>query len=111
MGEHGIQETKEMLDFIIAMGNGYGKAVEDGEWTASDLTHFMDALLKVPAALANMDLIPVELGDLEEAELQELKDHVVEEFDIPQDDVEEVIEMALGIGLDIYDLIQKIREL
>ena len=110
-GEYGIQETKEVVGFIVELGNGIGKAREDGDWSASDLVYFMDALLAVPAAFQGIDKVPMEVKDLDEAEMKELSDYVVEEFDIPQDKIEEVIEDAIHIAWKVWELVKKIRNL
>ena len=109
--EVGIKETKEMIGFIVELGNGVGKSLEDGEWNVTDFVHFMDALMMAPAAFQGMNQIPAEFGDLSEAEIKELVDYVVEEFDIPQDQIEVVIERAIDIAWDIYELIKMIGQM
>lgn len=109
--EYGIKETKEVVGFAVELANGVGKSLEDGKWDIGDFVHFMDALMMAPAAIQGITSVPAELGDLSQPEIQEISDYVIEEFDIPQDEVEGVVEDAIKIGWDIYYLIKRIGEL
>ena len=106
-----IKETKEMVSFVVCLAEGAALSLEDGKLTPLDFAHFVEALTKAPAAFSGVATIPSELTDLSQEELEELKTQITEEFDIPQDEIEAVIEKALSIGVQIADLIQDIRDL
>lgn len=104
-----IKETKEAVGFIVAIANGVGKALQDGKINLADFGCFMDAFLKAPAAFSGASEIPAELADMDSAEREGLKQYIFEEFDIPQDKVEGIVEDALDISNRIFGLIEKIR--
>ena len=103
--EYGIKETKEVVGFIISLGEGIALAIEDG-LGLDDIVHFMEALMRAPTAFAGMDLVPAELKDLSPEEAQELKDYIAEDFDIPNDKLEDTIERALQLAVDLYEFIK-----
>ena len=103
--EYGIEETKEMVGFVISLGEGVAKAVEDG-FSLDDIVYFLEALTRAPAAFENMAAIPSELKDLSGEEAQALKDYIAEDFDIPNDKLEDVIERALQLAADLYEFLR-----
>lgn len=103
-----IKETQELLGFVIAIGNAAGKSAEDGRVGFDDLMHFFDAYRKASPAFAGISGVPAELKDLDAAEAQALKDYVEEEFDIPQDVVEAVVERGISIAIDMVRLVAEL---
>jgi len=106
-----IKETKEMIKFVCAIANGAGNALEDGEVGWEDAMFIMDGLLSAPAAFDGADNIPAELADLSEAEVDELIECINEELDLPQDEIEGVLEDMLAVGVELFDLILRIKGL
>ena len=107
----GIKETKEMLGFVLSIGNALGASLEDGEVTIGDLTEFVAPLLEAGDAFAGAVSIPAELADLTEEERTELLTYAKEKFSIPEDNVEDVVECGFDTVVQIYELVQKIRAL
>jgi hypothetical protein len=103
----GIQETKDVISAGIAFGEGLGKALEDGAIGVGDIGHFIEVVVRLPEALEGINEVPVELKDLDEAELAELVTFIGEEFDIPQDEVEAKIEDTLIFMLELYRYLDK----
>jgi len=103
----GIKETKELIKFASDLGEGIGKSLEDNKWTIGDIYNFVPAAQSAFAGIGGVDQVLEELKDLDEAEKEELKDYVVEEFDIPQDEAEEYVEKAISIALDIWFFVKK----
>lgn len=97
----GIKETKEVVAFAVALGNGLGNALEDGDIDFADVVDFVGVIRTVGDAFEGLSELPGELSDLSEVEYQELKAYVEDEFDIPQDMVEGVVEQAFDIGLKV----------
>jgi len=106
----GIKETKDVLACIISLANGMGKSLEDGKLSMTDIGYFLDMFMGIPAAIENISEVPEEIKDLSEEELRELKEMVVDEFDIPQDEAEEIIETALGLGIEFFEFVQRLRD-
>lgn len=107
----GIKETKEMLGFVLSIGNGLGLSLEDGEMTITDLTEFVAPLLEAADAFSNAVDIPAELADLSEEERVELLAYAKEKFSIPEDHIEDVVECGFDTIVQICELVQKIRAL
>lgn len=105
----GIQETKELLRFVLALGNAAGQAARDGKIDVSDLAYFVSALTKIGPALDKIDLVPKELADLSEAEREELLAFFRSEFDIPQDRLEAIIELLFSITLSFARLLAMLK--
>jgi hypothetical protein len=89
-----IKETKELLRAILSFGSASGKAWEDKKFDWSEVTLFIQPLTMLPAALQGVSEIPAEWKDMDAAERDELM-KVCDEFDIPQENVEEIVEKAL----------------
>ena len=104
----GIEETKDLAKFIVELAEGGAKALEDKKFSLSDIQHFVSAVGALPAAIAGIGQIPAELKDMDVLERQELVDFIKAEFDIPQDNVEEIAEAALDVCIDIFKLVMKI---
>lgn len=100
-----MKELKELLAFIIGLGNAVGASLEDGKFELSELGLLMLPLTKAPAAFSDMKLIPAELASLTDAQKAELLEYVKTEFDIPEDKVEELIENVLKAGLALYGVV------
>lgn len=105
----GIQETKEMLGFILGLGNALGESLEDGELSITDLPAFVSPLLNAGAAFTGASEIPKELIDLDDAERVELIAYAKETLDIPENCIEDVIECGFDTLAQIHLLVQKIR--
>jgi hypothetical protein len=105
----GIKETKEIIGFILKIANAFGLSLEDGKISLGDLTNFMEPVLEASDAIANADQIPLEICDLDAEERTELLAYAKETFDIPQDDIEEIVECAFDILVQFHILIQKTK--
>ena len=91
------QDAEQILGFAIDIAN----AASDGfQW--SDL----GVLIKAPEAISGWDAGISDLKALVETDSgrQEIEDYVVENFDIPDDVLEEKIEKSLAWAFATYDL-------
>ena len=74
----GIKETLEVLDFILDLTGGFYKSIKnDGKFTAEDIANFLPALVSLPAAIEGFSLVLPELKDLNDAEMEQIKDKVI----------------------------------
>ena len=105
----GIDELTDVVDFGIAFGNAHGKVMEDGKFSWSEVTEYIPALTKLPAAVSGIEQVDDEIKDLDEQEMEFLKQHVQEKFDIPAEHVEEVIEDAFAMVLSIVRFAVKLK--
>lgn len=108
-GEIGIEETKDILAFVMSLGNAVGQSLDDGRMDITDLGNFLQVLTSAPEAISGSSQIAGELKDLSESEKEELLEFVKEEFDIPQDGLEEKIEKYLDLGARLVDVFLDFR--
>lgn len=98
-----LKDTKEALIFVFALVKAIDESLKnDGKFTLGDVPNFLNALLAVKAAFEDIDMIPVEFENLTEEQAIELKAFVGSQFDISDDKVEEAIEDAISVILDIW---------
>ena len=81
--ERGIQQTKELLDFIFSLIGAIKESTKDGEFTWSDGLNFIEPLKKIAPAIDDIErdnsLTHEEiLKNLYEIK-QQLEDHQLEE--------------------------------
>ena len=98
----GMTETKDALKFAFALVEGIQNAEADGKFNMSDLPGFMPALLDLPAAVAGAEKIPLEFKGMDVNEATELKQWVKDTYSIPDDKLEQTIENAFAIIIDIW---------
>ena len=103
----GIQETKEMVGFLISLGEGIAESLEDGKISLGDLGNFLDAAKAVLPAIGGVNQVGAELLDLTDEEKADLSDYIEEEFDLDNTQVEAILEEGLGIALEILQFVDK----
>jgi len=110
----GIKDLKELIGLGLHIGMGYANSIKDGKWTAGDFFNFIPAVTCIPNAVDGFDNVAKQLLDVDETEKEELKKFVEDEFNIPNDNIEQAIEKGLLMGItivqgskEIYDLIKE----
>lgn len=95
------KDTVELIIFQGKLFTGVGLAIADGKLTFSDALHFKDALTS--ALPAYMGINNVKLSDLEDADNRaEMVAIFSAEFDIPQENIESLVEEGLELALRNY---------
>ena len=115
----GIEDTKQLLDFIFSLAEAVKKSAADGEFSWSDGLNFIDPLKKIGPAIDDIDNVIPEVMDLDASEWNELVDFCQEKFDFITEstedgeevDVESKIEDALNAGVELLRLTQIIKAL
>lgn len=112
----GIEDTKELLDFIFSLAEAVKKSAADGKFSWSDGLNFIEPLKKIAPAIDDIENVIPEVMDLDASEWNELVDYCQEKFDFitENDDGEEVnvedkIEDALNAGIELLRLTQIIK--
>lgn len=100
-----IKETKEAVLCIINFANAAGASLEDGKLDLTDALKFWPAIVSLKAAVEGADKIPMEFAAMNDADRDELKQYVVDNFDIPEDKIELIIEQALSAILALWSLL------
>jgi len=96
MGIHSIKETKDAMEFLLALHNGVQVSMEDGKINFFDLPNLVKPMLKLSAAMEGMKSIPAELSELDADEVAEIKEMFKSQFDLADDVLEAKIEEGLG---------------
>lgn len=106
-----IKDLKEFILFGINVGNGWGKAMEDGKLSFTDIQYLLPVLTSAGAAFDGFGNVLPQFKDMDVAELAEIKVFIGEKLDIPQDNIERLIEAGLNMAINIYTGAKEIMEL
>jgi len=109
MGEEkGIKELKELVVFFAEVGSAADKASKDGlGW--DDAGHFVPALMAAPKAFDGLEEAKMEAKDLSESEMAEIKQALAEKLDLVDDQLEVLVEKALGVIVNMYGIYKEIQ--
>ena len=109
MSNYGTKETVEFLDFCFDLADATERSLEDdGKINLFDAPKYGRAMLGAPAAFGGIQLVPKELGDLQPDEREFVMDHARKRFDIPNDELEVLIENTLSSGWAFADNLRQI---
>ena len=106
----GIKELKELIKFVIELGEAVELGLEDKKFEIAELALLMGPLMQIGTAFEGMDKLGGELKDLSEAESLELVSFVKDELDLKADNTEEIIEAALELGVKIYGFVKMFKK-
>ena len=101
-----LKETKEALKFLLSFGNAVGASLADGRIGWADAFNFIGTLKTVQPAFAGASNIPAEIAAITEAQKEELKQFIKDEFDIPQDSLEPLIEKGLSVAVELTEIVK-----
>lgn len=104
-----MNELKEALSFIFLLASAIEKSLEDGKASLSDVPNFISPFIKAYAAFNGFNNIKAEIASMDDAKKAELLEWAKKEFDLSNDEVEQKIEYAMGIILNLAQLIFKIK--
>lgn len=105
----GIKETKEALECICALANAFDKALSDGQMTLTDAMEFLPVLVQLPAALSGISDVKREAADYSPEEIQALSALVKARLDLRNDAVEQGIEYAIEVVLNLAKLLASMK--
>lgn len=108
-GEHGIQQTKEVLFFIFSFSQAVNKSMADGEFNWYDAKNFIEPLQAMVDAFDDIGSVVPEISDLSPEEMNELVAYVKENFDIEDDALEQRIEDAIDTGVEMIKLFTTLK--
>ena len=108
--ERGIQETKELLEFVFSLAVAIKKSNADGEFNWRDGLNFIEPLKRLGPAIDNIEDIIPEVQDLDADEWNELVDFVSSKWDLntedSENDISERIEDGLNAGIELIRMTQ-----
>ena len=103
--KRGIEETKDILDFVFSFVEAVGKAKKDGEMSWSDARYFIDPVKKLFEAVDDIEEVLPEIEDLDDAEYDELVAYVKEKWDYDEENLDWVVDTAIEAGRGVLTLI------
>jgi len=102
-----MKELKEFLGFFIGMLNWAGNSLADGKIDWTEKLGLGSKLVDAVKALKGINKIKEEWLSLTSADLEDLHDWINEEFDIPQEMVEEFLEDFVELIFRIIPMYSK----
>lgn len=106
----GTEKLKALIAFSLGLAKQVSTSLSDGfQWT--DLFSFGDDLLDAVRVAKSFPEVVKEFKDLDATERKELVDYFAVEFDIPNDQIESMIEKALAQALNLIGLIEDFKKL
>ena len=103
--KRGIEETKDILDFVFSFVEAVGKAKKDGEMSWSDARYFIAPVKKLFEAVDDIEEVLPEIEDLDEAEYDQLVEYVKEKWDYEEENLDWVVDTAIEAGRGVLTLI------
>ena len=101
----GIEETKDILDFMFSFVEAVGKAKADGEMSWSDARYFIDPVKKLFEAVDDIEEVLPEIEDLSEEEYDQLVEYVKEKWNYDEENLDWVVDTAIEAGRGVLTLI------
>ena len=108
--KRGIEETKELLEFVFSLAEAIKKSNADGEFNWRDGLNFIEPLKRLGPAIDNIEEIVPEVADLDSEEWTELVEFVSSRWDLDtgdaDDDISDRIEDGLNAGIELVRMTQ-----
>lgn len=102
------KETKEVVEFLLSLGQAGALAAHDGEITLLDAQYFFESVRRIGPALGDISKITDELAAWTDADTEEMK-ALADEFDIPQDNIEAIVRDAIKIAAPLVEFLARFR--
>ena len=103
--KRGIEEIKDVLDFMFSFIEAVGKARADGEMSWGDARHFIDPVRKLFDAVEDIEEVLPEIEDLDESEYDELVEYVKNKWDYDEENLDWVVDTAIEAGKSILMMV------
>ena len=101
----GIEETKDILDFMFSFVEAVGKARKDGEMSRSDARYFIDPVTKLFEAVEDIDEVLPEIEDLSEEEYDQLVEYVRDKWDYDEENLDWIVDTAIEAGKSVLMMV------
>lgn len=99
-----VKESKEVVQFMVAMVKASADVLADGKVNVSDMFAMFEGLRRAPAAVEGVNLVPQEFMDMTEVEKGELLAEVAK-LDLPDDVAEQWAERVLKTAVVVAALV------
>lgn len=108
---YGTKETAEILQFLGAFATTTGDVAADGKVSLLELLKYVNLWPVIAPAVEGAPTALLELGDLDTAERNELKQVFGDALKLDKPVTEELLEEGADLGLHIVQFIFKVKEL
>lgn len=109
--EFGIEETIDLVDSLVKLANAVKVSMADGKFSALDAFNFTGAVVSLPSALTGLNMVPAELSNLDDEEIQTIVNVVRDTLEYATDEtIQLIIQKALVVGLGIKDIVELIKD-
>jgi len=106
----GIKESKELVEFIGALASAGDKATRDG-LGYEDIALFIGPLMLAAEAFKGLEDAKLEIGELDDAEIAELREAFAAKLDLVDDQLEGLVEDGLAAAANVYSIYKKVKSL
>lgn len=105
-----MKESKEILRFFLAGCEAVAVSLENGKLDFKDVFNFWEPMTLAEDAFDDFTKAGAEMMNATPEEMEVMKKMAEEEFDIPQDDFEEIFELVVKSSLDLFIVVKKLRD-
>lgn len=99
--EIGIKQLKKSLTVLAKITGAIDKALEDGKVNIAEGIGIAFKAVDLIGVIKNLKQARAELADLTEPEASELTEHFAKEFDLLNDEAEQMVEVVIDLALQI----------
>ena len=103
--KRGIEETRDIIDFVFSFVEAVGKAKADGEMSGSDARYFIDPVKKLFEAVDDIEEVLPEIEDLTDAEYDELVEYVKGKWNYDEENLDWIVDTAIEAGRGLMMMI------
>ena len=101
----GIEETKDIIDFVFSFVEAVGKAKADGELSWRDARYFIDPVKKLFEAVDDIEEVLPEIEDLTDEEYDELVEYVKGKWNYDEENLDWIVDTAIEAGRGLMMMI------
>ena len=103
--KRGIEETRDIIDFVFSFVEAVGKAKADGEMSWSDARYFIDPVKKLFEAVDDIEEVLPEIEDLTDEEYAELVEYVKGKWNYDEENLDWIVDTAIEAGRGLMMMI------
>ena len=103
--KRGIEETRDIIDFVFSFVEAVGKAKADGEMSWSDARYFIDPVKKLFEAVDDIEEVLPEIEDLTDEEYDELVEYVKGKWNYDEENLDWIVDPAIEAGRGLMMMI------
>ena len=103
--KRGIEETRDIIDFVFSFVEAVGKAKADGEMSWSDARYFIGPVKKLFEAVDDIEEVLPEIEDLTDEEYDELVEYVKGKWNYDEENLDWIVDTAIEAGRGLMMMI------